>query len=109
MARGAQPSQFAAPLSLHTWSEAKKPAWVVSCLRSIRAVEPAVELINRHQRGRSTLQVRVVRQCDRPDARIDFRELELPRKVKPGTTAAKKLPALAANEHQADPGTWLEC
>ena len=106
MARGAQPSQVAAPLSLHTWSEAKKPAWVVSCLRSIRAVEPAVELINRHQRGRSTLQVRVVRQCDRPDARIDFRELELPRR-NPALPEGRKND-FAANEHQADPGVWLE-
>ena len=72
-------------------------------------VESAVAVINREQAGRGRLLVRVLRECDKKCKRLSFRELELPRKVKPGTTAAKKLPALAANEHQADPGTWLEC
>ena len=78
----------------------------MSCLRSCRDVEPAVEMINRQQRARSTLQVRVVRQCDRPEARVNFRELELPRR-KPAQPEGKKND-FAANEHQADPGVWLE-
>ena len=37
--------------------------------------------------------------------RVTFRELELPRKEK-NPTPMKNL--LALNEHQADPGVWLE-
>jgi len=71
-------------------------------------VETAVAVINREQARRGKLTLRVLRECDKRCARVTFRELELPRKSKvpapPGTPKC-----VAANEHQADPGVWLEC
>jgi len=69
-------------------------------------VEPAVQVINAEQKRRGLLKVRVLRQCESGGARVTFRELELPRKKAAGAAGKSEL---ANNEHQADPGIWLEC
>jgi S1-C subfamily serine protease len=70
-------------------------------------VETAVSHINREQARQGKLTLRVLRECDKRCARVTFRELELPRKPKVAPTGTAK--CVAANEHQADPGVWLEC
>lgn len=70
-------------------------------------VEPAVSIINAEQKRRGLLKVRVLRQAEHGGVRVTFRELELPRKkAVPGSGGKLEL---ANNEHQADPGVWLEC
>jgi hypothetical protein len=70
------------------------------------AVETAVAEINKGQRLRSVLSLRVLR-GHRPDGQpLVFREVELPRK---GGDADKGRRNRATNEHIADPGIWLEC
>ena len=68
-------------------------------------VESAVAVINSEQKKRGVLKVRVLRQHEHGGPKVTFRELELPRKVPPGESGKD----LANNEHQADPGVWLEC
>jgi len=68
-------------------------------------VESAVSVINREQARRGMLNVRVLQECEKQVARVTFRELELPRKTHKNAST-KSL--LALNEHQADPGIWLE-
>ena len=70
-------------------------------------VEPAVSIINSEQKRRGLLKVRVLRQCEHGGSKVTFRELELPRKKPTGNSSGKA--ELANNEHQADPGVWLEC